>query len=136
MPSIEVAFLGTVVKDAAPKVSAAGKKYMRLNMRVGDSDNCQWVMVTVFGDTVDEIAGYAVKGMPLYIEGRLTLDTWKAQDGTDRSGLSVAAWRCKPPEIGRRKVRKAKTSKPAPESTSIIPPQEASKPTFDDSIPF
>jgi single-strand DNA-binding protein len=128
MSNIEVAFMGVVVKDAQPKVSQTGKKYLRMNMRIGDGDACQWANVTVFGTTADEIAEHATKGMPLYVEGRLTLDSWVAPDGTPRSGLSVAAWRCRPPEIGRRKAPKVKAS----QSSTIT--QRESSPPFDDPI--
>jgi single-stranded DNA-binding protein len=130
MSAIEVAFLGTLVKVSPAKTSATGKRYQRLSLRVGDGDNVLWVNTTIFGDLIDEIAEHAVKGAALYTEGRLSLDNWTAPDGTPRSGLSVAAWKCRPPEIGRRKAPKAKAS----QSTSIIPQREASRPTFDDAI--
>jgi single-strand DNA-binding protein len=126
MSAIEVAFLGTIVKVSPAKTSATGKRYQRLSFRVGDGDAVQWINATIFGDLIDEVEEHAVKGASLYVEGRLTLDNWTAPDGTPRSGLSVAAWRCRPPEIGRRKAPKAK-------ATSTTPQREASPP-FDDSL--
>jgi single-strand DNA-binding protein len=38
-----------------------------------------------FGRTAENINKYLVKGRPLFIEGRLTFDSWTAQDGTKRS---------------------------------------------------
>jgi single-strand DNA-binding protein len=38
-----------------------------------------------FGRTAENINKYCRKGRPLFIEGRLTYDTWTAQDGTKRS---------------------------------------------------
>jgi hypothetical protein len=32
------------------------------------------------------------KGAEAYVEGRLSMSTWKAKDGTQRTGLSVSAW--------------------------------------------
>lgn len=38
-----------------------------------------------FGRTAENINKYMSKGRPLFIEGRLTFDSWTAQDGTKRS---------------------------------------------------
>jgi len=38
-----------------------------------------------FGRMAETISKYCRKGRPLMIEGRLTLDTWEAQDGSKRS---------------------------------------------------
>jgi single-strand DNA-binding protein len=38
-----------------------------------------------FGRTAENINKYLTKGRPLFIEGRLTFDSWTAQDGTKRS---------------------------------------------------
>lgn len=38
-----------------------------------------------FGKLAENINKYMSKGRPLFIEGRLTFDSWTAQDGTKRS---------------------------------------------------
>ena len=38
-----------------------------------------------FGKTAENINKYLKKGTPLFIEGRLTFDSWEAQDGSKRS---------------------------------------------------
>lgn len=38
-----------------------------------------------FGRLAENINKYLSKGRPLFVEGRLTFDTWTAQDGTKRS---------------------------------------------------
>ncbi|MDD5063556.1 MAG: single-stranded DNA-binding protein [Phycisphaerae bacterium] len=38
-----------------------------------------------FGRTAENINKYLTKGRPLFVEGRLTFDSWTAQDGTKRS---------------------------------------------------
>jgi single-stranded DNA-binding protein len=100
---IDAAFFATVARDPEPKTSQSGKPYMRLNCRDGDGEQAQWINVTVFGDQVAELAGKVVKGCRVYVEGRLSLDEWTASDGTKRHGLSVAAWRCELPKIGRNR---------------------------------
>jgi single-strand DNA-binding protein len=39
----------------------------------------------MFGKRAEVINKYCKKGNPLFIEGRLTFDSWQAQDGTKRS---------------------------------------------------
>ena len=38
-----------------------------------------------FGRTAENINKYMSKGRPLFVEGRLTFDSWTAQDGSKRS---------------------------------------------------
>lgn len=38
-----------------------------------------------FGRTAENINKYVKKGDPFFVEGRLTFDSWTAQDGTKRS---------------------------------------------------
>jgi single-strand DNA-binding protein len=38
-----------------------------------------------FGRQAENINKYLTKGSPVFLEGRLTYDTWTAQDGTKRS---------------------------------------------------
>ena len=38
-----------------------------------------------FGRLAENINKYLTKGRPVFVEGRLTFDTWTAQDGTKRS---------------------------------------------------
>ena len=44
-----------------------------------------FVDCVMFGKRATTIREYCSKGEPLLIEGRLKLDTWQAQDGTNRS---------------------------------------------------
>ena len=43
-----------------------------------------------FGKIAENINKYFSKGQPIFIEGRLTLDQWDAQDGTKRSKHKVS----------------------------------------------
>jgi single-strand DNA-binding protein len=47
-------------------------------------DTC-FVDCQAFGRTAENINKYLTKGRPLFIEGRLTFNSWTAQDGTKRS---------------------------------------------------
>ena len=47
-----------------------------------------------FGRLAENINKYMSKGRPLFVEGRLTFDTWTAQDGTKRSKHRVTVENC------------------------------------------
>jgi single-strand DNA-binding protein len=47
-------------------------------------DTC-FVDCQAFGRMAENISKYCKKGQPLMIDGRLTFDTWEAQDGSKRS---------------------------------------------------
>jgi len=48
-----------------------------------------FVDCSCFGKTAEILSKYKKKGDPLFIEGRLKLDQWEAQDGTKRSKIKV-----------------------------------------------
>ena len=48
-----------------------------------------FVDCTSFGRQAETINKYLTKGRPVLVEGRLTFNSWTAQDGTKRSRLKV-----------------------------------------------
>jgi single-stranded DNA-binding protein len=106
--AIETAFLGTLGKNAESKISGSGKPYLRLNVRVDDGDQAQWISVMVFDQDAVKVVDKLTKGARAYIEGRLSLSEWAAQDGAKRHGLSVMSWHCRLAQIGRNKVKRDK----------------------------
>jgi single-strand DNA-binding protein len=70
-----------------------------------DPDRAEWVKVSAFLEKIGEdIADRLTKGTECYVEGRLRLGRWTAQDGAARSGLNVSAWQVTPlGQIGRRR---------------------------------
>ncbi len=52
-------------------------------------DEVCYVDCTIFGKPAETINKYLKKGNPIFIEGRLTFDSWQAQDGSKRSKLKV-----------------------------------------------
>lgn len=101
--SIEAAFFGTLGRDAERKRSGAGKEYLRLNVRVCDGADQQWISAMVFDE--DALAGSdkMTKGVRVYLEGRLSVSEWTGTDGAKRLGLSVLSWHCRLAHIGRLK---------------------------------
>jgi len=50
-----------------------------------DKDETCFVDCRAFGRTAENLNKYMNKGDPLFVEGRLTFDSWTAQDGTKHS---------------------------------------------------
>jgi hypothetical protein len=70
--SIEVAFFGTLGRDAESKTSKTGKPYVRLSVRVGDGDTAQWISVMAFDRTAIEAAEKYTQGTRLLRRGKPT----------------------------------------------------------------
>ena len=129
--SIECAFYGFLARDADARTSQAGKPWVRLSIGVGKDDAVQWVQVAVFGKAAEKAAELK-KSDRCYIEGTIKLDTWTGNDGTERHGLSVAAFKCEPTHrIGRNKPDRNNK-----ERDFATPPVANSGAEFDDEIPF
>jgi len=107
---IECAFSGRLGRDPEHRRVKGGELPMlsfalAVETKAGD----QWVRVALFGDRADELAAGLKKGDRAYVEGRLTLETWNAADGSTKSGLSVVATLVQPlRKIGRQRPRPAR----------------------------
>jgi single-stranded DNA-binding protein len=148
--SIEAALFGVLGKDAETKTSAAGKPYLRLNIRTGDADAAQWINAMCFDADAVAQAERLCKGARVYIEGAIKLDEWTGQDGAKRHGLSLMSWHCRLSQIGRNRPRRsanearpkaaasgrarAAASDYAPVGAEARPPK--GHPAFDNDIPF
>jgi single-stranded DNA-binding protein len=129
--SIDCAFFGFLAADADPRISQAGKAWVRLRIGVGRDEAVQWVSVAVFGKAA-EGAAELKKQDRVYVEGTIKLDTWRGSDGGERHGLSVAAFKCeRTHRIGRNKPRRNSNEDSSTAANSA--PRERE---LDDAIPF
>src|SRR5258708_24528741 len=103
--SIDAALLGTVVRDAELRTSAAGKPWMSVIVRSGDGDAASFVQVAIFGDAAVAL-GRIEKNEKLYAEGSIRINEWTTAAGEKRTGLSMAAWRAARPGVGRNKPKR------------------------------
>ena len=103
--SIDAALLGTVVRDAELRTSAAGKPWMSVIVRSGDGDAASFVQVAIFGDAAVAL-GRLEKNEKLYAEGSIRINEWTTAVGEKRTGLSMAAWRAERPGVGRNKPKR------------------------------
>jgi single-strand DNA-binding protein len=113
MNGIEAAFTAKVVSEPENRIAASsGNPWMRFSVSIGEGDDAQFCNVAVFGDVAAKLSGHIAKLSKVYCEGRLKLDRWE-KDGQQRSGLSLAAWRCDPiGQIGKNKPSREKSEEP------------------------
>lgn len=105
MRGIHCALQGRLGADVELRRSQSGKDWARLSVGVGEGDDLIWASVSVFEERAAAAAGL-LKGAEVYIEGRLSLNSWTGRDGEKRTGLSVTAWEVIPlGRIGRKRPR-------------------------------
>ena len=96
-----VILMGRVTRDIELKYLQSGMAVTEIGMAVNDrrkSQSGEWIEettfvdVTLWGRTAEIASEYLGKGSPVFIEGRLKLDTWET-DGQKRSKLRVVGER-------------------------------------------
>ena len=90
----KVILLGNLTRDPqlsyTPSQTAVVEIGLAVNRKYKKQDGSQgeevcFVDCQMYGKRAEVINKYCKKGNPLFVEGRLTFDSWEAQDGTKRS---------------------------------------------------
>lgn len=93
-----VVLAGRTTKDPEIKVTPSGTTVLSFSLAVNDTKkNAQgeWEEIAnffdcvLFGERAERIAQYIIKGSKLTVNGRLHQNRWQAQDGTNRSSVSI-----------------------------------------------
>lgn len=93
-----VTIAGRTTKDPEIKVTPSGTAVLSLSLAVNDTkknaqgeweETADFFDCKVFGKRAESLAQYITKGSKLTINGRLHQDRWQAQDGTNRSRVSI-----------------------------------------------
>jgi single-strand DNA-binding protein len=93
-----VLLMGNMTRDPQltylPSQTAVVEFGLAMNRKFKKQDGSQgeeicFVDCQMFGKRAEVINKYFKKGEPIFIEGRLKLDSWQGQDGTKRSKLRV-----------------------------------------------
>jgi single-strand DNA-binding protein len=147
-----VILLGNLTRDPEVRYTPKGTAVTELGMavnRVYTAENGEkreettFVDVTLWGRTAEIAGEYLKKGRPVFIEGRLQLDTWDdKQSGQKRSKLKVVGEALQ--LIGARPGGGAgggsggddEASSAPRSSKSTPPPKAAPSAPDDDEIPF
>lgn len=145
----KVILLGNLTRDPEVRYTPKGSAVADLGLAVNRQytlDNGEkreevtFVDVTFWGRTAEVAGEYLKKGRPVFIEGRLQLDTWDdKQSGQKRSKLKVIGEtmqmlgsRGGGAEAGDENDRAGRAARPAAAPPKVMPPAEPD----DDEIPF
>ena len=101
MPNLNKVFLmGRLTRDPELRYTTSGMAIARLGLAVNRSWRSQdsrelkeettFIDVDAFGKQAETLGQYLKKGRPIYVEGRLKLDSWEdKQSGQKRTRLGV-----------------------------------------------
>src|SRR5712691_4654783 len=97
----KVLLMGNLTRDPEVRYTPKGTAVAELGIAVnriytGENgekrEEVMFVDVTVWGRTAENVGEYLKKGRPVFIEGRLQLDSWEdKQSGQKRNKLKVVA---------------------------------------------
>ena len=96
-----VVLIGNVTRDVQLKYTPAGLAVTEIGLAMNDRrknaqgewvEEAVFVDVTLWGRTAEVASEYLSKGSPLFVEGRLKLDTWE-KDGEKKSKLRIVGER-------------------------------------------
>jgi single-strand DNA-binding protein len=138
----KVMLMGNLTRDPqltyTPSQTAVADFGLATNRKWTGKDGAQktetcFIDCRAFGRQAENVNKYLKKGSPLFVEGRLTFDTWTAQDGTKRSKhrVTVENFRFIGTAAGGSTAESANSGAASPEADF----EPAPKATEDD-IPF
>lgn len=93
-----VTIAGRTTKDPEIKVTPSGTAVLSFSLAVNDTkknaqgeweETADFFDCVLFGKRAESLVQYIPKGSKLTINGRLHQDRWQAQDGTNRSRVSI-----------------------------------------------
>lgn len=134
MKGIEVAFVGTLGRNAELRTAKSGREWLSFATVVGEEPEQQWVQVAAFFGHIGELFGQLTAATEVYVEGKIKLRSWEGPDGP-RTGLGVVASVIQPLGlIGQKRPRKPRSAK---NETLAKAKADVNAPLpFDDPIPF
>lgn len=134
-----VTIVGNLGHDPEVRYGTSGNAYSQIRLAVteqvkvkggeGYEDKTEWVRITIFGKTAENVAQYMSKGRQMYVEGRLETSTYE-KEGQTHYATDVIARRVVflegggKPEGGQRSERPKAAKK---ENVGILE---------DDDLPF
>jgi single-strand DNA-binding protein len=87
-----IILIGNLGKDAEIRVTPGGKSVATTTMAINDpakkdesgKPGTEWYRIKVWGRLAETVGQYLTKGKQVYVEGRLSIQTWKDREGKDR----------------------------------------------------
>lgn len=154
----KIILLGNLTRDPELRYTPKGLAIVKLGMAINRTwkdetgaakEEVTFVDVDAFGRQAEVIAQYMRKGRPLFVEGRLRMDTWDdKQTGQKRSKMNVVlesfqfvdSGGARSGEEGGAAPARAprSTATPAPAAPGATPstPSQDGPPLEEDDVPF
>ena len=154
MPNLnKVMLMGNLTRDPELRYLQSGSAVCSFGMAINrkwkspageQKEDVCFVDVTFFGRLAEVISEFMKKGRPIYVEGRLKLDSWTGKDGQKRTKLHVVGENMQfldsrgAPAGEGRAPREAAAPKPAPAEPGSEPDEVPDKDfnVDDETIPF
>lgn len=137
----KVMLIGNLTRDPELRYTPSGAAVAELGLAVNREytkdgqrvkDVC-FIDITTWSATAENCAKYLTKGSPLFVEGRLQMDSWENKQGEKRTKLKVVAERVQ--FLGAPRGERAPSGAPAA-SPAGTAPQPAQNEHPGDDVPF
>ena len=91
-----LSFTGNLARDAEVRYAPSGMAILSFSVAnsigYGDKKQTLWVRVTLFGKRAEgPLKDYLKKGTTVFVSGELSLNEYKANDGTMKTSLELVA---------------------------------------------
>lgn len=91
--------IGNLGRDPEIRYGQNGNAIGKLNVAIGERkksgdewiDHTEWVRVTCFGKTAENVGQYLAKGSKVYIEGRMQTTKYTDKEGVEKWSTDVVA---------------------------------------------
>ncbi len=135
--------MGNLTRDPEMRTTTSGTPVCQLGMAVNRTyknsndekqEETTFVDIEAWGRQAETISKYVVKGNPLFVEGRLKLDTWESNEGEKKSRMKVVLENFQ--FMGQRGEGGAYSSDSVPEArpASSAPSQKSED--IEEDVPF
>jgi len=89
-------FTGTIGRDAEVRYTPAGLAVLNVNVAnnigFGDKQQTLWIRVALFGKRAEgSLQNYLKKGQQVFVSGELSMNEYKANDGSMKTALELTA---------------------------------------------
>lgn len=95
----KVILIGNLGRDPDVRHAKSGRAVGKLSLAISERkkengewvDHTEWVRVTVFDKTAENVGEYLKKGRQVYVEGRMQTSSYNDKDGNEKWSTEVVA---------------------------------------------
>lgn len=86
-------FIGRLGKDPELTVTPNGKPVTKFSLAVdqGKDQKPMWLNITAWENLAEIVEKYALKGMQVFVQGKLVMRPYKDKSGIDRQSIDIVA---------------------------------------------